>query len=891
MENIRNLQKTLVFFLFISFYLMVQNASGQGLSGIILDVNGEPVPFATVYVQELHKGTTANEDGHFQLSLPPGVHELRFQYLGYKTLNKQVHIDDTYLEVSVVLESQQYMLPAVIVTASGEDPAYSIMRQAIGMSQYYLNQVSAYSSRVYLKGSGVIRSMPALMRRQLEQDGVEEDRYFVTETISDIHFELPDRIRTEVISLRSSGNDNQSSPMDFVTVSLYRDINGIISPLSRSAMQVYRFELAGSFIEDDENIFRIRVIPRRAGPDLYSGYIYIREGGWNLHSADLKVEQNLFTINIRQLYNRVAEDVWMPVSQNFDINFSIMGFEIDYTYLVSIGDYRVTMNPDLDHDFYLRRQASPALSRMMPAIEPGQLQDKEEPAKISERDITASAGKREREIAQLLDTENLTNREMRRLNRLIRREARDARKRESLELFPRDMEIDDSARVRSREYWDLNRPVPLTQEELESFDELPEDTTKVTEEPGVLARLARPLLLGSRHRLADNLHLSHNGLAGPSTFNYNTVDGLLYTKTLQLQHRPQHGRHFTANAAASYAFARDRLLADMKVRYDYHPFRRAYFEVSGGRATSDFDDKHGIPPLFNTVATVLFKKNFVKLYEKDYFRVDHRMDIANGLVLFTGAEYAQRRRLINNDFWFLTNPFKETFMPNFPLVPGLADDRADDHTALVAEVGLSYTHRHYYRMQGQRKVMAYSNYPTISMSYRQGIPDLFNSDTRFNHLEASISQRFELRLIGRFNYHLAAGRFFNTENIYFADYRHFHTNPIWIKPGNEVNMFQTIDYYAYSTASDYASLHLRYDHSRLLIKRLPFLADKLLRERLFINTLLVDGRKAYYEVGYGLDQLFLLFSLEVVSGFSGGKHHYTGIRLGIPLSGEVTVGL
>jgi len=101
------------------------------------------------------------------------------------------------------------------------------------MSQYYLNQVSDYSCRVYLKGSGVIRNMPSLMRRQMEREGIEEGRYFVTETISDVYFELPDRTRTEVISLRSSGNDNQSSPMAFVTISFYRDITGIRTGLFR----------------------------------------------------------------------------------------------------------------------------------------------------------------------------------------------------------------------------------------------------------------------------------------------------------------------------------------------------------------------------------------------------------------------------------------------------------------------------------------------------------------------------------------------------------------------------------------------------------------------------------------------------------------------------------
>lgn len=71
--------------------------------------------------------------------------------------------------MNITMETQSYNLPEIIVTASGEDPAYYIMRKAIGMSQYYQNQVSAYTATVYLKGTGVPVKIPALMRRQLKR--------------------------------------------------------------------------------------------------------------------------------------------------------------------------------------------------------------------------------------------------------------------------------------------------------------------------------------------------------------------------------------------------------------------------------------------------------------------------------------------------------------------------------------------------------------------------------------------------------------------------------------------------------------------------------------------------------------------------------------------------
>ncbi len=145
---------------------------------------------------------------------------------------------------------------------------------------------------------------------------------------------------------------DDTGPMQFVTISLYNDINGIISPLSRAAFQVYRFRLDGTFVENGRTINKISVIPKRKGQDLYSGTIYIRQGSWNIHSVDLKVEQRMFSIEVRQVYQQIKPLVWMPVSLNFDAVVKAFGGKAIIKYLVSVNDYAVELNPAIDHTFY-----------------------------------------------------------------------------------------------------------------------------------------------------------------------------------------------------------------------------------------------------------------------------------------------------------------------------------------------------------------------------------------------------------------------------------------------------------------------------------------------------------------------------------------------------------
>ncbi|TVQ16945.1 MAG: carboxypeptidase-like regulatory domain-containing protein [Bacteroidetes bacterium] len=867
------------------FLLVHISVFSSGIRGSITNQNGEPVPFATVYIAEIHHGTTANFDGHYELPLGKGSYEVRFQYLGYQTQVLPLTVGEAFKEVNIVLEDQQYALPEVVVTASGEDPAYYIMRRAIGLSQYYLNQVSEYSCKVYLKGTGVLTKIPALMRRQMEREGVEQDRYFVSETISEINFSLPNNLDTRVLSTRSSGNDNQTSPMMFVSMSLYRDINGIISPLSRSAFQVYRFELAGAFMENGQQINRIKVIPRRDGPDLYSGYIYIKDGTWSLHSVDLKVEQSFFSIGIRQQYNPVAENVWMPVSHDFDIDVSIMGLELNYKYMASVSDYSITLNPDLNHQFYMERMKDGSDLFLLQGQRAGTLEREESQPEMAQRESQQPQTRRQQRIDQLMAKQDLTNREMRTLNRLIRRETKAATPRPPLEIREFSMEIDDSARVRTATYWNQNRPVPLTPQELESFDEKADSEDDDKEERK--RSMVRKMVFGERYNLAENWQLRHNGFVSLSAWNFNTVDGFVVSQRLNLTHNAPGDRRFSAIGNASWAFSRERFNAHVTANYLYHPFQRANFSISTGRATTDFAGNHGIDPTINAFSSLFFKLNPLKIYEKDYIAATHRFDLLHGLVLHTAADYSVRRPLQNHSDFAISNPGDNEYTSNIPPIAGLEEIEMPGHKSFILEGKLSYTHRHYYMRRGQSKIMMHTNFPTLSLQYREGFKGVLESETRFRQLELGINQSFNVRLVGNFTYDITAGKFFNNEVLYAPDFKHFSTSHDFIiMDGNPVNRFRTLDLYRYNSSDEYVQGFFQYEHARILIKRLPVLSRTLMREKLFFNTLALPSEKPYFEIGYGVSQIFLVLNVEVVTGFRGSKHDYTGFRISLPVSAE-----
>ncbi len=96
----------------ISFSLFGQNVSGRVFS------NGEPLAFANVYLKEISKGATADENGNFIITgIESGEYRISASFTGYKTQTKSISVKDENLRLNFYLEESQ-MLDEVVVTGT-----------------------------------------------------------------------------------------------------------------------------------------------------------------------------------------------------------------------------------------------------------------------------------------------------------------------------------------------------------------------------------------------------------------------------------------------------------------------------------------------------------------------------------------------------------------------------------------------------------------------------------------------------------------------------------------------------------------------------------------------------------------------------------------------------
>ena len=103
--------------MYFLFCLVSIHTFSQTVSGFVKDKNGDALPFATVWVSDLNKGTLANEDGKYAVQVPIGNHELVFRFLGHSPYSKKVNIEKSTdkIEINVVLEEQAVSLAEVNV--------------------------------------------------------------------------------------------------------------------------------------------------------------------------------------------------------------------------------------------------------------------------------------------------------------------------------------------------------------------------------------------------------------------------------------------------------------------------------------------------------------------------------------------------------------------------------------------------------------------------------------------------------------------------------------------------------------------------------------------------------------------------------------------------------
>jgi hypothetical protein len=852
-------------------FLLQNNLLAQGIRGTIKNNEGEPLPFASIYIANLKDGASSNINGEYEIHLPHGKHQVLVQYIGYEPVQLEVDIQNDWLKKDFKLSENAFVLKEVQVKSKAEDPAYTIMRKAIAKRKYHLLQYDSYEVRVYMKGTGEIKDVPFFLEREMKKEGVGLNEAYTSESVSEVKFEQPNKLEEKVISVHTSGGTNGSpAPSLFIYQRFYDNYiaDEFVSPLAQAAFSYYRFRYMGSTREGGIEVNKIKVTPRSRGEQVFEGYIFIIENQWAIHSVDLQTSYMGFNIGIKRNYAEVAPKTWMPVTHRYRFWGKTLGFDVEYQYLANASNYVVKLNQDLL----------------------AQTEIIDEKVEEVPEEVQQALPKEKDELLEALTNEDkMTRKQFRKVMKAYEKEARKEQE-EPAVLSNRTYTIDSLASKRDSAYWTEIRPLPLTEKEKKGYqrdDSLARvEQARLTgiDSSGVIKKdkfKVSHIFTGKKYDLSPRTSLRiYPSLA---QVYYNTVEGVNANLSLRLRHQYDSLRKsWTFKPAARYGFESQAWYAKGQLAYRQKRGEQLHrFMLEGGSFVEQFNKAEPIYPHINTLSTLLFRKNYLKLYEKQYAEVAYTFKPSAWVSLETNLAWAQRKQLYNlADYSFFYSD-QRIFSSNEPENIELANTGFQQHQALLLEANLSYRPIARYRIYNGKRIPLLGRSPEFSLQYRKGVAGALSSDVDFDQIQLGMRHDFNFGVRGNLAFDVKGGTFLNNKAMYFMDYQHFDGNRTFLSSQDLLSSYRLLDYYTYSTNGSYMNAHMQYQFRKFLLTQLPELRFSGMRESVFLNYLKTTASPHYYEIGYSLDRVFHLLRLEVAASFNNQSYKDMGLRIGI----------
>lgn len=823
--------------LFSALIILSSSAYAQKIYGTVYNSVGDLLPYASVTIKGTTKGTSANEKAKYSLNAAPGTYTIICQHLGYKSSEKTVTVKDE-TELSFILSEQKLALETVVISSGREDPAYEIIRNAIKKREYYHKQVSAFTCNIYGKDMIKLRTLPKRIlgkkiadeeRKEMGVDSAGQGIIYLSESISKVSVQPPDKLKLEVISSRVSGSGGFG--LNFPAfISLYNNNvkiftekfnpRGFVSPIANGAISFYKFKFLGTFFENGRSVSSIRVIPRRKYEPLFSGIINIVDDEWSIYSFDLTLTKTaqlelLDSLQIVQLHVPVNKDIRRVKNQLIHFNFKQLGIDAIGNFLTVYSDYNV----------------APAFSKKY----------------FDNVIIKYDTGVNKKTVAYWDSARAVP---------LEKEEEMDYRKKDSTYRSNRD------SLLSKRSIDSINKNQP----QIKPWDIFLKgiDRKHITK-TNRYSWGVEPLLPNAEYNFAEGAVINLKG--------YLSNSGRGRSRS-SVGFEPVARYGFNNKHVNPYAT----LVFSTRNEDSARKLKRYSIAFSGGKRVSNFNKEDNSSLLGSTIGNLLYGNNYMKIYENYYGSVAYRKRYESGLRFTAGVLFEDRIPLENTTTFTFIRKDSVNITPNYPYEK--ISSQFISHQALIANLSVSFQPGQRYIQFPNYKTPIGSKYPTFTVDYSKGINNLFGSDADFDKWRLTIKDERNFKLAGTLNYKMGIGGFFNTNKVFIQDFQHFNGNRR-LRASEYVNSFQLAPYYAYSNTSGFYSIaHAEQHLNGLLTNKIPLFRKLKWNIVTGTNAFYVNRNDHYLELFAGLENIFKIFRVDGVLGYDSNNKRTSGIRIG-----------
>jgi hypothetical protein len=817
-------QTSILLFLFSCFSI-------AQIKGKVTDSKGNALPYASVTIEKTYVGTSTNENGEYELNIKKsGNYTLVFKILGYKTKTITQEINTFPVVINATLSDEQYSIEEVVVK-SGENPANGIIRNAIANRKKNTEKTDKYEADFYSRGIFRVKDIPKkFMGIEVgDLDGNVDSTgagiIYQSETVSKIKFEKPNNLKEEIIASKVAGNDNGFSFNTAIGTNydLYQNTIDFNIPMI-SPIASNAFTYYKYKIEDSFT-------------DSYNNYIY-----------KIKVTPKRDKEPVFEGYIYIIDDTYAIYAADLDIK----GYRAQQEFLES---FKLVQNFNYNPD-----------SKMWVKS----LQSFDFKAGVF---MMKFNGK----FTHVFSNYNfVSNFEKKTFGSEVVTFAEKSNKKE------------DS-------YWLENRPVPLTEEETTNYVKK-DSVYKVRNSQVYMDSVdavsnkfkAIKLITGYSFKNSfKNKRFNYQGLFNLSSLNFNTVQGYHIGSGFSYStYNEEKQKRTIINSDFQYGFSDKRIRPTASFYHKFNNTNDAYIRLTGGNKVNQFNSSEPISKIENTVSSLIFKNNFMKLYEKEFVEIGAGREVVNGLFLNANIAYENRKPVFNttdyswvksDDLYSSNNPLN----PNSDLLPAF---NAHHITKFSLSSRIVFGQKYITRPDGKMN-MNEGKYPTLGFTYTKAF--LATSKAyEYDFLEARLNYNKTLANKGDLELNLKVGTFFGADNISFVDYKHFNGNQTHVRIDGQYNSsFNLLPYYSQSTNNKYFELHANYNDNGYFMNKIPLLNKLGWNLVGGFHQLAVPNIRPYQEITVGFDRIgfgkFKIFRVDYVRSFQGnnfGQGFMFGLR-------------
>jgi hypothetical protein len=761
------------------------------ISGLVLDENKQPLPYASVYIDQTSRGTTTNAKGEFILKdTPDSTYHLVIKYLGYKTL--KIKIGNTISNpLTFPMEVETIELQTLVVRSGGEDPAYAMIRKAMEKRSYYLNQLDSYKVHSYVKGKMTLDSIPPFLEKSLDSTMVKtlDDLkiLYLSETISDLYYIHPNIEKEIIHSSQVSGDPrgfsfNQAAGLRINPYKKGIELqNTIVSPIAPNAFHYYHYQWVGAYFEGEHLINKIKLIPKNNHLPAFSGHLYLMEDTWNVYACEFSLDGKRFgnelikQIDYKLDYIEIGPGMWVLYNQNLSFTAGLMGLQFSGFFSAVFTNYS------------------------MGELPPEKVFKKNESVKM-----LPEANQKDFDYWESI-----------RPLPLEKEERKDYKTKDSLRVLRESPEYKDSLQRISNRY-----------------------------------TLMSPSLGYTYNNWRKNYELGHSPLLDASR--YNPIQGiaiatkLFYAKTIDQ-------RKVTLYNELNFGLDNNKLLPVGGVRFTQKGKEKYNFQFEGGTRYLNFNPEFSAQDTESSFYNTFFSRNFERLFRKDFmqllFSSAHNPQFRYSLLLEAG----HRSVLANNlerSYLKTKNSFTENQVP----IPRGSTASFEAHNYVKGNLRLSYLPFMKYKTMPDRYLSLGTKWPKFTLEYAIWKTTLQENLQQKVALEIQ-KNYINIQSAGYSHVYFKTGLFIQAQQLQLPDVQFLNGNEAHFKFNTQrLDFFRALPNYTFSEKY-FSVLHWEHHFMGWIINRLPLIRKTGFRTTMALRAASTENMRHYLEPSLGMENI------------------------------------